>query len=75
MRTLKGWCTSLLRVYFLFVGMISPPSPLFLFNRMNSSFGTMNLRARITLKQELIYTCPEGKLVLNVAFYEQATCP
>ena len=24
MRTLKGWCTSLLRVYFLFVGMISP---------------------------------------------------
>ena len=43
MRTLKGWWTSLLRVYFLFVGMISPPSPLLRFSRMNSSFGTMNL--------------------------------
>ena len=43
MRTLKGWWTSLLRVYFLFVGIISPPSPLLRFSRMNSSFGTMNL--------------------------------
>ena len=62
MRTLKGWWTSLLRVYFLFVGMISPPSPLFRFSRMNSSFGTMNLGTDTGWKKG------RGKIVYQVHF-------